>query len=51
MKISFLNGLEGEIFKVSTHTIVKPMIGLSFSASKNKSPIRNRSSEAAGAAI
>ena len=37
-------------FKVPAHTIVKPMMGLSFSASKSKSPnsIRKRSSEAVG---
>ena len=35
--------------KVPAHTIVKPMVGLSFSASKSKSLIRNRNSEAAGA--
>ena len=40
MKISFLNGLEGEIvgctapFLVLAHTIVKPMMGLSCSARK-----------------
>jgi hypothetical protein len=36
-------------FKVPAHTIVKPMMGLSFSASKSKSPIRNRNNEAVGA--